>query len=151
MHMANTIDWTKRSATYSLYNVNRFLILLNCRYGDIVWAKAAGNFPFWPARIFDPDSSYMPDYLKLSKSCPYAVVFYGDGTYSSASSKTLKEFLGEGYVLVVLGVSFRALISTQYSGMTMHCVVSRKYLPSIPSYSLQLCVPPMPISLGPKE
>ena len=32
-------------------------------------------------------------------------------------------------MLVVLSVSFRALISTQYSGMTMHCVVSRKYLP----------------------
>eukprot|EP01036_Dinobryon_divergens_P026300 gene26300-34927_t len=74
---SNSIDWSKR-------------------YGEIVWAKAAGNFPFWPARIFDPESSHMPDYLKVSKSCPYAVVFYGDGTYSNASSKTLKEFLGVG-------------------------------------------------------
>ena len=102
---SDPIDWTKRWAC-NLEPIKFPSFYFACknatyRYGDIVWAKAAGNFPFWPARIFDPDSSHMPDYLKVSKSCPYAVVFYGDGTYSSASSKTLKEFLGVGYVLLL--------------------------------------------------
>mmetsp|Transcript_25616 Transcript_25616/g.35206 ORF Transcript_25616/g.35206 Transcript_25616/m.35206 type:complete len:468 (+) Transcript_25616:143-1546(+) len=71
--MASKIDWKER-------------------YGDVVWAKAQGNYPYWPSWLIPPKTEFMPPYLKTSSKAPYGVYFYGDGTYGAISDKNLSEY-----------------------------------------------------------